>query len=221
LVCRCFKAAQRLPFFTFSNLTRHFPNIGSLENFISSEDYLSSSLLEITGNTTSLSEVSQEVKLKCAIKILRELQPEIEKGKIDYTGTVEFSPKAIKNIFTDKEMNFVLSTNGDAEIGYPMSRPKLDKHFLDLSKEPGYAYKENYGTSEEKKSGERIIYQLFIEPKGEVYADNDQWKEDFLLEIEEKHVIHQNKNFKLIGLPFYNSSADMQSIFSKAFDKFL
>lgn len=265
------KAAQRLPFFTFSNLTRHFPNIGSLENFISSEDYLGSSLLEITGNTTSLSEVSQEVKLKCAIKILRELQPEIEKGKIDYTGTVEFSPKAIQNIFTDREMNFVLSTNGDAEIGYPMSRPKLDKHFLDLSKEPWYAYKENYGTSEEKKlvifikaaitklkkkyeevyllrnegafqifrfsdgrpfepdfvlflkekkSGERIIYQLFIEPKGEVYADNDQWKEDFLLEIEEKHVIHQNKNFKLIGLPFYNSNADMQKTFSREFDKY-
>lgn len=265
------KAAQRLPFFTFSNLSKYFPNVGSIENFITSEDYLGSSELEISGNTTSLSEVNQEVKLKCATKILRELQPEIEKGKIDYTGTLEFSPKAIQKIFTDREMNFVLSTNGDAEIGYPMSRPKLDKHFLDLSKEPWYAYKENYGTSEEKKlvifikaaitklkkkyeevfllrnegafqifrfsdgrpfepdfvlflkekkSGEKIIYQLFIEPKGEVYADNDQWKEDFLLEIEEKHVIHQNKNFKLIGLPFYNSSTDMQKTFSKEFDKY-
>jgi type III restriction enzyme len=73
----------------------------------------------------------------------------------------------------------------------------------------------------EKKSGERIIYQLFIEPKGEVFATNDQWKEDFLLEIEEKHVIHQNKNLKLVGLPFYNSSDDMRRIFTKEFDKYL
>lgn len=266
------KAAQRLPFYTFSNLSKYFPNAGSIENFIISEDYLGSSTLEISGNTTSVSEINQEVKLSCAIKILRELQPELEKGKIDYTGTTEFMPSAIQKIFEDREMNFVLSTNGDAEIGYPMNRPKLDKHFLDLSKEPWYAYQENYGTSEEKKlvlfikaaiiklkkkyeevylmrnegafqiyrfsdgrpfepdfvlflkekkSGEKIIYQLFIEPKGEVFATDDQWKEDFLSEIEEKHVIHQNKNFKLIGLPFYNSSADMQRKFTKEFDKYL
>lgn len=265
------KAAQRLPFYTFSNISKYFPNVGSIENFILSQDYLGSSELEISGNTTSISEISQEVKLNCAIKILRELQPEIEKGKIEYSGTTEFLPSAIQKIFTDKEMNFVLSTNGDAEIGYPMSRPKIDKHFLDLSKESWYAYKENYGTSEEKKlvifikaaiiklkkkyeevyllrnegafqifrfrdgrpfepdfvlflkekkSGEKIIYQLFIEPKGEVYATDDQWKEDFLLEIEEKHVIYQNTDFRLIGFPFYNSSADMQKVFTKEFKKF-
>lgn len=265
------KAAQRLPFYTFSNLSRYFPNVGSIENFMLSEDYLGSSTLEISGNTTSVSEINQEVKLKCAIKILQELQPDIERGKIDYTGTTEFLPNAIRKIFEDREMNFVLSTNGDAEIGYPMSRPKLDTHFLDLSKEPWYAYKENYGTSEEKKlvlfikaaitklkkkyeevyllrnegafqifrfsdgrpfepdfvlflkekkSGEKIIYQLFIEPKGEVYADNDQWKEDFLLEIEEKYLIHQNKNFKLIGLPFYNSADEMKKVFTEEFDKY-
>ncbi|MHA1852983.1 MAG: DEAD/DEAH box helicase family protein [Candidatus Heimdallarchaeaceae archaeon] len=54
-------------------------------------------------------------------------------------------------------------------------------------------------------------YQLFIEPKGEHLIKTDQWKEDFLKEIESKYKIEikptlfrENKKYRLIGLPFYN-----------------
>ncbi len=60
-----------------------------------------------------------------------------------------------------------------------------------------------------KRAKKYIVYQLFIEPKGQVYMANDKWKEDFLLEIEKEHKLSnlfENEEFKLFGLPFYNES---------------
>lgn len=62
-------------------------------------------------------------------------------------------------------------------------------------------------------------YQLFIEPKGEHLIKTDQWKEDFLKEIEKKYQIKiepklfgENKKYKLIGFPFYNEGRKSQFI---------
>ena len=265
------KAMQILPFYTFANLSKYYPNTNSIDDFITSNNYLGSQSIEISGRTTNINELTQEEKLKCALHILQTLQPDIERGNIDFKGSTVFTPNAIKSLFTDREMNFTLSADGDAETGYPMSRPKIEKHYLDLSKENWYAYQENYGTSEEKKlvifikgaitklkkryedvyllrneksfqlfrfsdgkafepnfvlflkeklSNETIVYQLFIEPKGEGYMEGDKWKEDFLKDIENKFVIHQSTNYNLIGLPFYNGEAEYQREFSLAFDKY-
>ena len=59
----------------------------------------------------------------------------------------------------------------------------------------------------EKASKKSVIYQLFIEPKGPQLIATDQWKEDFLKQIEQEHkldTVFENKDFKLIGMPFYN-----------------
>lgn len=58
----------------------------------------------------------------------------------------------------------------------------------------------------DKDSDEELIYQLFIEPKGDHLLYNDEWKEQFLQEIEKEAVIelYKNQQFKLIGMPFYN-----------------
>jgi type III restriction enzyme len=63
-----------------------------------------------------------------------------------------------------------------------------------------------------KESSKEIEqYQLFIEPKGEHLIKTDQWKEDFLKKIEKKYNIKleailfgESKEYRLIGLPFYN-----------------
>ena len=266
------KAMQKLPFYTFSNLTKYYPNTNSIDEFITSNSYLGSQNVEISGRTTEVKELTQEEKLNCALHILKILQPDIERGNIDFKGSTVFTPNSIQKIFEDREMNFTLSADGDAETGYPMSRPKIEKHYLDLSQENWYAYQENYGTSEEKKlvifikgaiaklkkryedvyllrneksfqlyrfsdgkafepdfvlffkekiSNETVIYQLFIEPKGEGYMEGDLWKEDFLKEIENKFVIHQNTNYKLVGLPFYNSKTEIHTEFSFEYHKYL
>ncbi len=60
-----------------------------------------------------------------------------------------------------------------------------------------------------KRAKKYIVYQLFIEPKGQHLIANDQRKEDFLLEIEKEHKLSklfENEDYKLVGLPFYNES---------------
>ncbi|WP_445486438.1 DEAD/DEAH box helicase family protein [Niallia sp. 03133] len=59
-----------------------------------------------------------------------------------------------------------------------------------------------------KDDNKQIIYQVFIEPKGGHLLEKDAWKEEFLQEIKndyEVKTIFQNKDYNLIGLPFYNS----------------
>jgi len=59
----------------------------------------------------------------------------------------------------------------------------------------------------QKRAKKYIVYQLFIEPKGQGFIANDKWKEEFLLEIEKEHKLvqlFQNEDYKLVGLPFYN-----------------
>jgi type III restriction enzyme len=41
----------------------------------------------------------------------------------------------------------------------------------------------------DKNSDEEVVYQLFIEPKGDHLLYNDEWKEQFLQEIEKEAVI--------------------------------
>jgi len=59
----------------------------------------------------------------------------------------------------------------------------------------------------EKDNEEWTQYQLFIEAKGNIYIKPDQWKEDFLKEIEGNYklqILYENEKYKLIGMPFYN-----------------
>ena len=67
----------------------------------------------------------------------------------------------------------------------------------------------------EKKTKQEVMYQIFIEPKGDQFLDaqntfeqsKEGWKQKLLIEIEKSHTVDlklENKNFRLIGLPFFN-----------------
>jgi type III restriction enzyme len=63
-----------------------------------------------------------------------------------------------------------------------------------------------------RKSNDKY-YQIFIEPKGEHLIEKDAWKNTFLDKITRKYgdesndiLVYNSKNYKLIGLPLYNSS---------------
>ena len=61
----------------------------------------------------------------------------------------------------------------------------------------------------EKDSQKALSYQIFIEPKGGHLLKGDQWKEDFLKEIEAEFnidTLYETGRYKLIGLPFYNET---------------
>lgn len=61
----------------------------------------------------------------------------------------------------------------------------------------------------ENNSDKSLIMQSFIEPKGKQLFEKDIWKQKFLLDIEKTHkvsVLFNNKEYKLVGLPFFNET---------------
>ncbi|QQS59368.1 DEAD/DEAH box helicase family protein [Candidatus Peregrinibacteria bacterium] len=77
----------------------------------------------------------------------------------------------------------------------------------------GRAFEPDFILFLEDKSQEKKVqaYQIFIEPKGKHLIKEDQWKEDFLKEIEENYEVDyktETKDFKLIGLPFFNKEQE-------------
>jgi type III restriction enzyme len=85
----------------------------------------------------------------------------------------------------------------------------------------------------EKKTKQEAVYQVFIEPKGDQFLDSQNtfeqskegWKQKFLVEIEKNHTVDlklENKDFRLIGLPFFNEgqvNGVLREKFEEVFNK--
>lgn len=262
------KAMAKIPFYYFDRLTRFFPSIKTIDDFITKPDYLSEIKIEVEGLPADIKELTPQNKLACCVKVLTDISEEINQTFGDYKGTKTFDRVPIRNIFRSKKMYFALNKSSDAELGKPTMRHNIDaKFYVNLLEKDWYVFKENFGTSEEKflvkfldsqiedlsqkfkdiyllrnerffklyrfsdakatepdfvlfmtekKSGEDLIYQLFIEPKGGQLLGTDDWKEEFLEEIESeaKVELFQNERFRLIGMPFYNK-AEREEVFKE------
>ena len=94
-----------------------------------------------------------------------------------------------------------------------------EKFFQIFDFDEGRAFEPDFIMILKKRNRTIGIYQIFIEPKGDLFIDNrggfenskEGWKQKFLLEMEadaklQKDLImeSENKHFKLMGLPFYN-----------------
>lgn len=69
--------------------------------------------------------------------------------------------------------------------------------------------------------GKDAIMQLFIEPKGSHLVTQEKWKEDFLKQLKndaQMHVVFQGRDYKVLGLPFYNDSAPWINDFRECFN---
>ena len=68
--------------------------------------------------------------------------------------------------------------------------------------------------------GEETVMQLFIEPKGAHLADQEKWKQEFLNQLENEStmdVVFQGRDYRILGLPFFNDSNPWISEFRKCF----
>lgn len=82
-------------------------------------------------------------------------------------------------------------------------------HFAIYNFADGQAFQPDFVLFLREKSGKLLIYQLFIEPKGQHLKEHDRWKEAFLKEITTefggKPLVFQDRKYRLIGVPFYNN----------------
>ena len=73
-----------------------------------------------------------------------------------------------------------------------------------------------------KGDGVHKILQLFIEPKGEHLQIQDNWKQEFLIQLRQNarlETIFQGRDYAVYGLPFFNERGDVKSKFKDAFDE--
>jgi type III restriction enzyme len=268
------RALDKVEFYRYFNLQRFFPSLKSVNEFLTSEDYLGEVDIEIYGLKERLDNLSNQDKYEVALNVFKELANKIESSTTEYVGTKEFKGHSINKVVEPSKTGEVLIGGDDKEFGIAMSETTKDDLRLHLKDHDWYMYDENYGTSEEKyfiqfvrhamdelkkkymdiyllrnekifkiyrfsdgkavepdfvlfltekDTKKALSFQLFVEPKGQHLLKTDQWKEDFLKEIESRFVIVdlvETDKYKLIGLPFYNETMRKQE-FKEVFERFL
>jgi type III restriction enzyme len=131
-------ALSQNPFYYFDSLERYFPNSESIDNFISSEDYLGSLELTFSGWSKRLIEISNFDYLMAIQGLLQTIESEIKSNLTQYEGS-DYINKPIREVFKDKEIKLYK----DSE--------RADGQFDIVSEPEWYVYNANYGTSEEKE----------------------------------------------------------------------
>lgn len=268
------KALDKIDFYWFSNLQQFFPSLKSIDEFLTSDDYLGEVDIEILGPKERLDNLNNHDKYEIALNVFKELANKIESSTTEYIGTKEFKGFSICKFVDSSKTSEILIGGDDKEYGIAMSATTRDDLRLHLKNFDWYMYDENYGTSEEKyfiqfvrhamdeikkkytdiyllrneqifkiyrfsdgkavepdfvlfltekDTKKSLSFQLFVEPKGQHLLKTDQWKEDFLKEIESHFKIvdlFESDKYRLIGLPFYNEALKKQE-FKDALDKIL
>jgi type III restriction enzyme len=83
-----------------------------------------------------------------------------------------------------------------------------EMHFAIYNFSDGQAFYPDFALFLQEKKGKLVCFQFFVEPKGKFLQAHDQWKEDFMRDIttefKDKLLKFDSKEFRLIGLPFYN-----------------
>lgn len=143
------KALQRLNHYEFDKLKRAFPNLGSLTEFMTSNDYLGAIKLEISGPANQIDSLTPQQRLVAAERTLTAVAELIASKEIEYEGSRQFEPKPIKSILADKTLGFAIDTGGDQELGRSMAHSK-GGYYLDLASRDWYVFNDCFGTSEEK-----------------------------------------------------------------------
>lgn len=183
------KALSKNIFYVFNNLVSYFPNINSLKEFVSSNDYLWGLYITFSGAEGIITDISNKHLLKAVDKLLQAIEYEIKSNIVDFKGSKEFKPKSLRYVFDDKVL----------KIRKWDERTNWQEDFI--SNKKWYVFNANYWTSEEKKLVEMLdrlmanlelkyqdIYLVRNELHFKIYNFND-WQAfapDFVLFLREK-----------------------------------
>ena len=99
------KAIARNDFYRFDNLQRYIWWLESIDEFITSNKYLSAKKIDLFSSKEVLDNISIEDKLKSISALLSALESEIKQKEILYKWTTSFKAKSIKNTFTERDWN--------------------------------------------------------------------------------------------------------------------
>ena len=133
-------AIARNPFFKFASLKRYFPQLKSMQEFRTSDNFLGGLSITFKGDFTQLEDAASE-KLRACCDLLAKIEVELRKQITEYEGTKHFYQEQIRDVFKDKLLKFS-THNPRADENHPAEH---------LAKaEEWFAFNGLYGTGEEK-----------------------------------------------------------------------
>lgn len=242
------------PVFTFDSITKLFPEVKSVKEFVTSVKYLGSKKIVVISSDFSNDKWSFAIK-----NALSEIAVQLSVEKDTCNGSYEFTAVKLKDVFSETGTDRNYPINSSEGDGVAQSNCSDSDLRYDLTDKNWYVYKDNYGTTEEKRfvkyfaesclpdlqkkysdirllrnecqisifdfndgnrfepdyllflknkeSGQYEYTQVFIEPKGEHLLEKDKWKEDFLLQLEQKAIpvvqFKSDAKYKIWGLHFF------------------
>ncbi|MGI6560711.1 MAG: DEAD/DEAH box helicase family protein [Saccharofermentanales bacterium] len=194
-----FGAADSFEGLKFNVLKSHYPNLKSLQEFLTSDNYIGKIRLDIESDHEDLS--ASEL-FTAAKQVLDEVSRYILSIKQEYEGSREFYDKPVRDVLRDKKI-YLAEKEGDYGLGYAQSELQ-GPLAINLKQEDWYVYNDNYSTSEEKafvKYFSHLIdeikkqYEEIYLVRNERIADlaiysfdtGERFEPDYLLFLRKKH----------------------------------
>lgn len=143
----------------FDILKEKYPSLKSMREFLTSDEFLGNSNVEIT---YSQDEVNGRILFSAVKHAFVKVASHIMAIKPEYVGSKEFEPKQLKVVLKDKKISLG-SIEGNGGKGNSQNNCSNEEYRLDLTNESWYVFNDNYGTSEEKLFVK--YFKTYIEPK--------------------------------------------------------
>lgn len=143
----------------FDILKEKYPSLKSMREFLTSDEFLGNSNVEIT---YSQDEINGKILFSAVKHALVKVASHVMAIKPEYVGSKEFEPKQLKVILKDKKISLG-SIEGNGGKGNSQNNCSNEEYRLDLTNESWYVFNDNYGTSEEKLFVK--YFKTNIEPK--------------------------------------------------------
>lgn len=150
-----FGAADSFEGLKFNVLQSHYPYLKSLQEFLTSDNYLGKIHLDVESVHEDLS--ASEL-FSAAKQVLNEVSRYVLSIKQEYEGSREFYDKPVRDVFRDKKI-YLAEKEGDYGLGYAQSELQ-GPLAINLNQEDWYVYNDNYGTSEEKAFVKYFSHQI-------------------------------------------------------------
>ena len=204
------KALRQYEVYKFNKLKGYFPNLTSIDEFISSTDYFGR--YEINVWCEEGREPNNIDFYNAVLKVAESLQRKILSIKETFVGTTEFVEVPLKKYIVDSEREKVYSNdtleNAEGE-GVSQNASVINSNYkLDLSDKDWFVYDDNYGTTEEKKFVKYfstkidelkrkydIVYLIRNERKFHIYSFEDgiRFEPDYILILQKNAVTVQQQ----------------------------
>jgi len=164
-------ALNKLNFYQFNNLKSFLPNLHSISEFITSDNYLKNVSIEVEGPENLIDNLHPVEKLNILVEVLDKVSRTISSEDVEFKGTKVFEPYDLHKKLKDKRLSIYVNDSGDQEYGIGQNETRNTDLKLNLSEKHWYVFNENYGTSEEKYLVKYIdkMYEKLKELYDDVY----------------------------------------------------